>query len=63
STNWVHASNYDNHELAVWLKGHGVEQVQTLFDSLWVNQSTPLGKFSRMDRVKAWVIDHLDFVF
>ena len=63
STNWVQASNYDNHEMGVWVQGESVDSVQKLYDGLWSHQTRPIDKLKWKDKVKAWVVDHLDFVF
>lgn len=63
SHNWVQASNYDNHELGLWMQGESMDEVQKLYDKLWVDQTNPLGSFSWTDKAKAWVVDHLDFAF
>lgn len=63
STNWVQASNYDNHEMGVWVQGDSADEVQKVYDKLWVNQTNPVGEFGWTDKVKSWVVDHLDFAF
>ena len=43
STNWVHSSNFDNHELGVWVGGTIASQVQKTYDDLWQQQTLSPG--------------------
>jgi phosphatidylserine/phosphatidylglycerophosphate/cardiolipin synthase-like enzyme len=53
STNWVHSSSVDNHELGVWLKGPVSGQVDSLYDQIWRTSTKDIPKFSMADQVKA----------
>lgn len=62
STNWVHSSNIDNHELGVWLKGPIADQVQATFDNLWQTQTADVKPLSAWDKLKAFLMDAIAWV-
>ncbi|HEY9721269.1 MAG TPA: phospholipase D-like domain-containing protein, partial [Oscillatoriaceae cyanobacterium] len=56
STNWVHSSAADNHELGVWMQGPVADQVETTFNQIWTTGSRP-AQLSKLGQIEAEVMD------
>jgi phosphatidylserine/phosphatidylglycerophosphate/cardiolipin synthase-like enzyme len=56
STNWVHSSNKDNHELGIWMQGAVAGQVERNFDEIWTGQSTEAHQ-SSVNQLEAHLMD------
>ncbi len=56
STNWVHSSAFDNHELGVWMKGAVAGQVEKVFDHDWASGSTPAKPLTLLQKAEAQIM-------
>lgn len=56
STNWVHSSNHDNHEIGVWLTGPVVDEAVRIYERVW-SESVPVTHLSHWDRARATAME------
>ena len=57
STNWVHSSNQDNHELGVWMQGAIVNQMEQTYDQVWKTKTTSISSLSFLSNIDADVMN------